>query len=91
MGNLDRVVAGLRCRDVLEGLASYADGTLPADLVAKVNAHLQGCDYCERFGGEYAALVARLRELLSEDGADAPAVQARLRSRMHEVWSRETG
>ena len=61
MTDLDRVVAGLRCRDVLELLADYVDGELDPSTADRVHEHLRGCDACEKFGGEYGDLVARLR------------------------------
>lgn len=81
----DREVAGIRCTEVLAGLAGYVDGELPPEQVARVEAHLRGCDWCERFGGEYAASVAALRRHL---GAPAP-VDAPLRRRLRERLSRE--
>lgn len=61
MSELDRVAGGLRCRDVLALLPDYLEGRLPADLVAKADTHLKECGRCEKFGGEYAALVKELR------------------------------
>ena len=66
----DRLVAGIRCLQVLEKLSEYVDGELtPADK-EKIDAHLQGCDWCERFGGEFSRLVSGLREDL-ETSTDA--------------------
>lgn len=61
MPDLDRLVAGLRCRDVLADLSEHLDGTLPAERVAAIEAHLAACDTCARFGGTVGALVAALR------------------------------
>ena len=57
-----RLVAGLWCRDVLEALPDFVEGELPAERRAAVEAHVSACDWCERFGGIYGSLVARLRE-----------------------------
>lgn len=61
MPDLDRRVAGLRCRDVLADLSEYLDGTLSAERVAAIQAHLAACDTCARFGGDVGAIVAALR------------------------------
>lgn len=86
MPDLDRVVAGLRCRDVLDLLADYVDGELDASVERQVNEHLRTCDACEKFGGEYASLVRELRQGLEAPAAD-PEVRGRLADRMVEAWS----
>lgn len=88
MPDLDRMVGGLRCREVLAMLADYVEGEMEPKVVGKVEAHLRGCDHCEKFGGEYGSLVHALRERL-EAPAPGPEVQRRLRSRMADVWARE--
>lgn len=56
-----RLIAGLWCGDVLAALPDWVDGVLPAEVQEAARAHLAGCDWCERFGGRYGALVAGLR------------------------------
>ena len=73
----DREVAGIRCGEVLERLSDYVDGDLTDAERARIDGHLTGCDWCERFGGAFAATFGRLRQGL----ADAP-VTADLRSRL---------
>lgn len=89
MSELDRVVGGLRCRDVLELLADYVDGDLDPSMSARVDEHLRGCDACEKFGGEYGDLVARLRAGLGVAQPDREA-RARLDAHMSRVWAEET-
>lgn len=86
MPDLDRVVGGLRCRDVLDLLADFVDGGLDPATLEKVRGHLHGCDVCEKFGGEYAALVAQLRAGRMRFEA-TPEVRDRLAARMASVWS----
>ena len=88
MPDLNRVVAGLRCRDVLAMLADYVDGDLRADDVARVDAHLRACDRCVKFGGEYAALVEALKRRLAQEALSTEA-RARVRSRLASEWERE--
>lgn len=85
MPDLDRRVAGLRCRDVLDLLGDYVDDELDDATVDRIHAHLRGCDHCEKFGGEYGALVADLRLSLRE-GAAGSDVRTRLEERMRAVW-----
>ena len=78
----DRSVAGIRCSDVLEELSDYVDGQLPRDRAERIEAHLRGCDWCERFGGDFADAIAALRRALSRAPAANPAVHDRLMARL---------
>jgi len=82
----ERLVAGLRCREVLADLSDYFDGELPPERVAQIDAHLAGCDWCERFGGRFAAVVrafrAGLREADPLDADTARRLRVRLRAEM---------
>jgi anti-sigma factor RsiW len=69
MADIERVVGGLRCREVLAKLSDYLDGELPAAEVALMEAHVRGCDWCERFGGQFAGSIALLKREL---GAPEP-------------------
>jgi anti-sigma factor RsiW len=55
-----RHVAGLWCGEVLQRLPNLVDGTLSDADRAQVIAHVSACDWCERFGGAYGAVVAAL-------------------------------
>ena len=78
----DREVAGIRCTEVLADLSAYLDGDLSAGRVARIDAHLAGCDWCEQFGGEFADMIAALREELSEPEPVPEDVIARLQARL---------
>ncbi len=71
MPDLFRMIAGLRCRDLLSLITDYVDGALGAQQLGRVDAHLRGCVHCAKFGGEYGALVGGLQSRL-----DAPTVTA---------------
>jgi anti-sigma factor RsiW len=62
----DRNVAGITCSAVLAVLSDYLDGEVSDAVRAQVNAHLAGCDVCERFGGRFATTVGALRRHLAE-------------------------
>lgn len=76
----ERTVAGLSCSQVLARLGDFVDGDLPATEVARVRAHLDGCDGCARFGAGYGAIVEELRRA-GDAGLD-PEVAGRLRARL---------
>ena len=84
MSDLNRVVAGLRCREVLAHLADYIDEELPPDTRERVEAHLRACDQCEKFGGEYSQLVSALRAQQFAD-VDLQDLRHRLARRMDSV------
>ena len=60
----ERTVAGLRCGEVLEALSDYVDGELDPKKKAQIEAHLEGCSWCEQFGGEFSQVVTDLRRAL---------------------------
>jgi len=66
---LDTVIAGVRCRDVLNELSNFLDGTLSVERKTMIDGHLAGCDRCARFGGDVAHIIAQLRASL---GAPTP-------------------
>lgn len=80
-----KTVGGLSCFDVLAVLPDFVDGSLGGDALRSVHEHLAGCDWCERFGGEYAATVHGVRRNLVPGDALDPASSRRLRQRLAEL------
>lgn len=78
----NRKVAGIYCNEVLAGLSDYLDGDLSPEDVARVQAHLRGCDWCERFGGEMGAVVGQLKKQLSSAPSLDPEIADELMSRL---------
>lgn len=85
MDDRDREVGGLRCGEVLERLSAYVDGELDDGAVRLVDAHLRGCDRCERFGGRFAHVVAALRKELAGAEELSREVETRLKERLQAV------
>lgn len=85
MPDLDRDVAGIRCREVLAHLSDYLDGELDDDTRARIEEHLHGCDWCERFGGSFGEVVAALRRQMGAAPELDADVQARLRERLKDA------
>lgn len=89
MPPLDRSIAGITCREVLEALSGYIDGELGPERAAQLEAHVLECRECERFGGTIGALVSTVRRVLQEPRGLEPDVEARLRARLGFVARRE--
>ncbi len=75
----EQIVAGLSCMRVLALLSDFIDGELEPAARDQVLAHLQGCDWCERFGGRFATVVADLRRSLKEPEPLSTDIARRLR------------
>jgi len=82
MADLNRVVGGIRCIEVLGMLSDYLDGEVSPEDRARIEAHLKECDQCERFGGRMSSIVRSLRETLKEPDPLDQAVAQRLRARL---------
>jgi anti-sigma factor RsiW len=76
----DRRVAGLWCHQVLGMLSEYADDELAPETRTQVEAHLEGCDVCERFSREFADAVQAIRSALSKPPPLDPDLKERLRA-----------
>jgi predicted anti-sigma-YlaC factor YlaD len=82
MVDLDREVAGIRCREVLELLSSYLDGDVTESEKRRIDAHLLECDHCVRFGGDFGEAMEALRRELRRAPALDDNVARRLRERL---------
>jgi anti-sigma factor RsiW len=80
----DREVGGIRCMQVLDALPAYLEDGLDQVARERVERHLAGCDWCERFGGRYAAAIALLRRELARPPQPPP-------ERSLELWRRLEG
>ena len=82
MPELDRIIAGISCREVLTDLSNFLDGGLSDPRVEQIRAHLHECRECDQFGGMLGELVAEVRRQLSEPATLEPDVEQRLRDRL---------
>jgi anti-sigma factor RsiW len=78
MKEKERLVAGLYCSQVLAMLNDYLDGELTSEDKGRVDAHLAGCDWCERFGAGMAAVVKEVKRLGQAPEPESEAIRARL-------------
>lgn len=77
-----RRVGGLWCGEVLERLSDYVDDELPADASAAMEAHLEGCANCARFGASFSGVVAALRDRGAPIAGPSPDFLDALRRRL---------
>jgi anti-sigma factor RsiW len=84
----EKEVAGMRCGEVLEILSDYLDGDLSPERRSQVDAHLHGCDVCERFGTVFAAALQTLRQEKLDQPQEASMVFERLRLRLDQAPQR---
>ena len=82
MADLNRVVAGIRCIEVLGLLSDYLDGEVSREDRERIEAHLRGCDQCERFGGQVSSIVKSLRITLRDPEPLDEGVAQRLQDRL---------
>jgi len=54
-------VSDLACVQGVELLMDYLEGELPADVVARIDAHVGSCPRCQAFVASYRATPAILR------------------------------
>jgi anti-sigma factor RsiW len=78
----ERHAGGLWCHEVLDLLSDYLEGELGPETSASIEAHIQGCDLCERFGGRYKDTVSAIRQALRADDAFDESSAARLHQRL---------
>lgn len=81
----DRSVAGIRCTEVLDDLSDYLDGELSVERVRRIEDHLRGCNWCERFGGDFTAAITSLRARLGAAPEPPADVHDRLMARLGEL------
>jgi anti-sigma factor RsiW len=79
---LNREIAGIRCKNVLDELEAYLSGDLDPAMTGRLEAHLAECDRCAQFGGAYAGVCRDLNQLLGEPEPLDPQVRARLARRL---------
>ena len=53
----------VRCREILDLLADYLDGSLPPETARSLEAHLEGCAPCIAFVNTYRGTVDAVRRL----------------------------
>jgi len=78
----DREVAQIRCMEVLARLSDYLDGDLEPHQRAQIEAHVMGCDWCERFGQQVGSVVAALKKNLAK--TSAPDIRKNLWARLEQ-------
>jgi anti-sigma factor RsiW len=84
----DREVGGIRCFEVLEHLSDYVDDDVSVELRERIETHLQGCDWCERFGNQFSEVVGAVRCELGKPAATSAGRSKRILTRLNDEPSR---
>jgi anti-sigma factor RsiW len=63
------VGSDMACKEFVELITAYLEGTLPVDLRTRVDEHLEVCDGCQNVLGQWRAIIA-LAGRLSESDVD---------------------
>jgi len=56
----------MSCRELVEVITDYLEGTLPADDRARFEAHLEECPYCVNYLEQMREMIDTLGELSEE-------------------------
>ena len=67
------------CRQFVEDVTAYLDGTLPDSVVVLIESHLADCPHCREYLNEMRLTVIKTRAL---DEVDVDAMPADLRDRL---------
>ena len=73
----------MTCNEVLEVLSDFVDGDVTPEVRARVIDHLRECQWCEQFGGRFAAIVEAVRRELREASPAADGLAERVRARLN--------
>lgn len=71
------------CQDIEDIMCDYADNELAPSVRAKVDSHIEECEYCQEFRDSYIYTIHLARELKNNAPAPTP-VQNRLRAALNE-------
>ena len=55
--------AGVECREIVDLLADYLDGSLPPDTARALKTHLEGCSPCIVFVNTYRGTINAARKI----------------------------
>jgi anti-sigma factor RsiW len=71
------------CKQFVEDITAYLEGTLPAEVVARIDAHLADCPHCREY-------LREMRRTIADAGAvaehDVDTMPADLRKRLLDAF-----
>ena len=82
---IDQPLPEMPCRELVELITDYLEDRLPPDDRTRFEAHLAGCDACQRYVDQFRQTI-RMLGRLSEDSL-SPQTQAALLAAFR-GWSR---
>jgi anti-sigma factor RsiW len=71
------------CKQFVEDVTDYLEGTLPEDVVARIDEHLADCPHCREYLREMRRTIADAGELSERD---VDAMPADLRNRLLDAF-----
>ena len=71
------------CKQFVEDITAYLEGALPADVVARIEHHLEDCPHCREYLREMRRTIDDARALT---GQDVEAMPADLRERLLDAF-----
>lgn len=71
------------CKQFVEDVTGYLEGTLPADVVSLIEEHLADCPHCREYLKEMRRTIANAGALSEED---VDAMPADLRNRLLDAF-----
>jgi anti-sigma factor RsiW len=73
------------CQQFVEDVTAYLEGTLPQEVVARVEAHLADCPHCREYLGQMKRTVADAHALSARE---VDAMPSELRERLLDAFLR---
>jgi predicted anti-sigma-YlaC factor YlaD len=61
---------GLSCKEIIELVTDYVEGTLPSDVVARFEEHLRGCEGCRHYVEQMRLTIQLVGSVEEEDLSD---------------------
>jgi anti-sigma factor RsiW len=71
------------CKQFVEDVTAYLEGSLSADVVARVDAHLADCPHCREYLAEMRRTIADAGQIAERD---VEAMPADLRNRLLDAF-----
>jgi anti-sigma factor RsiW len=82
----ERKVGGLWCSEVLAYLSEFHDNELPPGAAVQIEVHLAECDWCERFGTQFSAMMREVMRQLATPEPLSESLRVRLHERLGKTW-----
>lgn len=89
MPDPNRLIGGVRCRELMPLLPDLIDGKLSTLVAERVKEHIGGCNDCAAFGKRYGALVSALRARTQDEPLEE-GIRVRLMRKLESTWNEDS-